>query len=558
MKKAVIIFCLLLSGLLVYNKTLTQQISDQLIPNLNFAGKNYSIIYGQVKPIDKNYLKVINLVQFYKSIKEDPLFAPPNLNVNLSHSLSLLKQTEERVLKTNKYEQPVFPIDFLLNVVNVSTLTKSFLQNPSDKSAKDLISLYEQTSQDYQKDLQQLIFSIDKSEKDKYLEKPYVYINIAIYPETVSKDLSIFQSNSVKLIHLVKKKESCMLYGIKCTGTKIINLIPTSQTQTAIPKSLDTRILFGEDYPKQLTRGPFAVYSNCWGFGENYKKPLHFFYLINLDTRYPIKPGLKSEHSKLIDQSYFRKLSPKVPADKSLLDQGLIWQHQRETNTYMCPDLTYQPTLSTIDYLITHKINLFKNIHELNIQIPDLGEFPRVGLIVEQDFYKYPNQDNLEQLAVHYWNIYQKIGRVLSEHRSQLSQPWFSSLSKFRDDFLDHYLLIKSKMANFDLLLNNLNQDFLSMEIRSIIADYRYDSYYIYALRSAYSLTYLPFSDLVWKTEEIPDYIQKKRVINAVGEEFNYMTYEQAKNKFSDQEIASWYPKQEINLYQQYLEKLQK
>ncbi|MBI2021340.1 hypothetical protein HYS93_00460 [Candidatus Daviesbacteria bacterium] len=551
-----IIVKILILGLVIFSLLLLHFLSnlyslrDLNISSLKIGDRQYSLEKGRVSSFDKNYLKVINLASFYILIKEDPLFIPTiddNELKKLEESIRSLDQTQNFVLKENLLREKVFPTDFLLEVVNVGRQTNLFLENPSDQSAKDLVDYYKKTILKYQQSIDKLSESIDQAPKEKYLERPYVFINIALTPQTVKKDLETIKKNVQALSQEINRREDCLKgkRGCRVPSKQFGSVADLRLSKLTPPTALPPDILFGPEFKIFTLKGPYGVKSACWGFGDSFSKKMNFLYITNLNNRLPIEKIQEAEQPKLINLSFYRRLNLQVPADKLLIDQGLSWQHQTETNTYMCPDLSYQTILATIDRVVKEKPMLFKQLKNLDFKkTQKLSELINKGLEVEENFYNYPNEDNLEALTSYYLATY----KILNSYGTNLADQ--------ADKFLKMHLLIKGKITNLSSLLNNLNHDFLSMGLRGVTGDYHYDSYYIYGLRSAYSLTYLSFSPFVWKEKNLPEYMDKRLVKNAVSEESNYMEYSQAKNKYSDSDIKTWYPRQELMIYDLYLKKL--
>ncbi len=553
MKKILTIILIISIFLTVKNALSNHYLDDVNIISVEVKNKFYSIQWGQVKPKDKNFNSVINLASFYKWTKEDPLFTPVIKNPEkILQAINDLDKTQKFVLGINKFDdENVFPTDFLKELIEVSKKTDIFLKNPTDISAKNLIAQYHKTLNTYTKSAQKLSDKVLYSSKDNY-KRPYVYIGIAITPNTVEDDLDLLISNSRLLESELTQRENCLLGKNMCkTVFKSFKHKELNFNKLKARDILPLNILYGKSINPKDVRGIYGARTACISWGEGFTFPMHFFYVSDQPTRFPVEQNITVQISKIVNERFYSKLQETNPEEKIFIDKGILYDEQYETNTYMCPNLTYQPTLATIDHLYVENTKLFTELDQLNL--PLIKNLVRDGAEIEKTFFEFPNEDNLEILSSFYGYTYRTLGNILISEKFNQNEEWFKKLTIERDKFLNIYLRIKAKMDNFDLVINRANEDFLGLGFQSEFKNYQYDQYFLYGLRSDYSLFYLPFSPFIYKSNKQPLYMDKLYVKNSTGLDQKHISYQEAIKLFQPEEIEKWYTNKEkiiIDLYE--------
>lgn len=550
MKKYILATIIALALFFAYNIFLFYDIRDLSVDGLQIQGKSYSVTYGTIRPLDGNYLQVIHLARFYRWVKESPLFLSPSLDPKkLKDSAEILDKIQRFTLRKNQYTAEVFPTHFLFGLSDLEKTYSNFLKTPSDNNAEGLLTVYQAVTASYLSSATDLKKEIAKSPKEKYARTPYVFITIATTPKTVEEDLDTIIQNGKQINQTVARLNWCLKGVWFCQAPSRDFQPPKGQPdRLQSPAPLPLPVLFGkEDIEQRQLQGPFGVKTACLGFGNGFSTTIQYYYLYTSASRYITDSDLPVIRAKVIDQTYFRRLNPKNSKEKGLIDQGIFWNHQFEANTYLCPDLGYFPTLTTIARLATQKPQVFQKAHAVKQPDQVLKNLFTKGAKLEEVFGQYPNEDNLNLLSSYYAYAYKQTNNTLRSHNKQKDESWYQELQGYKEQFLKAHLETKGKMADFDLLLNHLSQDFLILGLTTTQENFKYDPYYLYGLRSAYNLTYLTFSDLAWKLADKPKFWDRTVVKNALGQNpyQGFMTYSQAVKILTAEELEQLYIKEE-------------
>ena len=484
--------------------------------------------------------KVLAIAFLYQKTLEDPLFTAPDFKVgDLKKSIDEMGSVQKRFLDAKLVPKPMFPLKFLEELIKVQDKEQSLrVGGISESKIIDLLSEYQSAQKSYNEEIEDFTALYDDKVKAGP-ETRFVFLNTLSSGEVVKKDLKTINENAKALEAEIKSRENC-LKSADCGDRGLIALdkVPRFE-EVPLPKTVIDDVLLVSRYLHSVKRGPYEVATPCFGLpgkANSEAKKYPFYVIDSVDDLF--QSNHKTIFLKQSNQVYFRRLNKDDPVDRELIDQGQTWNWFPETNTYSCLNLEYQPTLATMDYFVTeYKSPVLPELEKLNLNEADKKKI-KAMIDFEDAFYKskYITADNFENLKKVYLGAYESLVRNKLDY----------SQARVKGEILKRALLIDRKLANFDKIVN---QNLLILKV-TLVRDIEIlkegkiglENFFPLFLtaRSTYSLLYFPFSRSMWRLGDKPAYLENESV-NLIGSEHEYMSLDQAKEKYSSTEINSWY-----------------
>ncbi|MCL5439247.1 MAG: hypothetical protein M1268_04685 [Patescibacteria group bacterium] len=495
----------------------SRSINDITIEKLRSGNRDYSFKKGTItawdnRPINYNQKQQVKqLVYFYLLTKEDPLFISPDLDISgLKNAVNGLRTVED-TFTTNHSKYPhLFPTSFLSSLDTVKQAEGQFLAKPGDISAENLLITYKQAAQKYQKDSSDFIKTI-KNHQNEIPQGNLVFLKSVSSKKIILSDLNLLEKNASALKAEVDKRAGCLSSGAGCYRPAAAFIKPAnSPIIQSPPKILSSSLLFvGTDNEEKKTiNGPYLATGACFGSAEEF--PYYVFKKrdFRLEAEENTFLGLK-----LASNNYFRHVARN--GWENDFPKGYEWFWQRETMNYLCPDLSFEPRLATLDYFIqTYR------------QKPLLNGVGPAGSL-EKSFFSssMPSYQQASYLSTYYAFFYNNVSDQDSKEK-----------------LLQRYLIINRQLSNFPMVIKKIiyewNWLFAANRKSQIINESNLLSSF-YLPRSAWSLTYLTFSPSVWRLSEKPKFIDHRQVTSNNPDDLPYWDQEQIKSYYGKQDIKT-------------------
>lgn len=441
--------------------------------------------------------KILRLALFYQWSKEDPLLASATLDSEkLGISVDLLKNTQNEFLKKYNWQDQVFPVDFLGKFIESSKSQKKFLGEISESNAAGLIDKIESVNNAYYEDAKKLKKAVMGSESNEYKDRQiYAALGGSTYSDVyiISGDLEKIKENSKIAGKEIGERKKCLFASWKfCRRPtdKFTEPEIAGAQEIAAPDLFTTDELNLAGDKKYF--GPYRINSPCWQ-----KKDVNYLYV---SKEVPENLGDWVETSYLATDMYYSTTGGPSPFEVYMGKKGVELIPQPGTTPYTCINLEYQAKLAVLNYFYNEfkekrfysaikKTDDFKNFPQEFKSVINRGEEEEKRFFDSQ----YPDEDSLERLAGFYGFTY----RYLAEH--DLAD------AKDKEDILNRYLLVKEKMSDIDLVLNKIAFFFSDFNQKPLIEGL--PKFYIYPIRSNYSLMFFDFSLDVWRSGDKPQYL---------------------------------------------------
>lgn len=562
-KSLLIIVVIIVAGLLLLNKlthfqdrlanlispqTTKAYYQDLAINNirLNKDSTVYSLKQGKVfagghvlGDYDQKAKQVLRLALFYQWAKEDPLFISANNDSNaLKTAVNRLAEAQAKTLKIGDLQNKFTPTDFLGDISDLPTLEKAFLDQPTQQNAEALLRQWQKTNRDYRQgasDLKQGISSLPSFWRTRY----YVMLASQTFTSTdiISSDLSKIMDNSDALAKEISSRQNCLEKSLSSClrpAEKFAKPSLSSNSSNVQPAFLSRQELNMSSDVKY--NGPFIVNSPCWQ-----KKDKQYLYVSKQKSDYT---DYQVETSTLATDTYFDPTSSKYPYEKMLQDKGLQIYPQGATNTYTCTNLDYQSSLATQNYfysnykskpLLVSKAAFGNNLPEEFSSLLDEASTAEKAFFDAQ----YPSQDQLSVLGGYYAYVYRYISL----------NPSVAVDNSLKDDLLTRSLMIREKMSDLDLILSQHTSRLLGFIDTEAYIKAKPTDMIVYPVKSAYSLCFLNFSSLVWRSDNHPEYLVTSisNGSDANNSPMGYiLNYDSAVKKYGKDKVLNW-----LNIYNQ-------
>jgi len=513
---------------------LTKLLEDVSIPKIEVGAKEYSIKNGRVEQKVNVFtsVKILRLVAFYQWNKEDPIFYSPDLNIKkIYNSVLKTEESQKKLFAALKTKDRIYPIDFLKSFTETASITQNFFLRPSLEAAKMLSLKQSQTASVYKKDAQSLATLI--RDKNKYTNKQLksvVLFNVEESIETVVSDIDKLALNADVLLNELMKREKCLKGMSKCIRPSSNYVRPVLNLSTNDPvknKFLDKKIIFYNKKQNELiVRGPYRAKTPCFGWGENYSYPKHYFY---------VRQDSGTIDIQLADETYFKKINSYTvnPLDRIFLQNGIDHRIVASSTLYMCTYSGNLAEISEMDTFLNENKPLFYTVN-IDSKEPDSDFFKEANYVEEKVFNStYPDYEDLKTLSSYYGYAYKLIS-----HNNIFNYP----NQIFKEELLRRKIVINAKLGDFYKILNYTNSiiDY-SIQLEWTKPKGNIEYALLYPYRSYYSIMYMPFSDVVYRQTENLEYLDKTHVNNAVSLNGGYISYTQAITKYPMNEIAKWF-----------------
>lgn len=505
----------------------------------------FSLLQKPNSIIKKPLAETRGLNQFYQWTKEDPVFTSPDFDsqqfLTVVNGLEIEEKSIQDFLKT---KDPIYPVAFLKSVSEVNRLHKEFMVAPLGEKAWELLYSYKKTVQDYQA-AQASLAKVFRNEKLFPPDRFFVGINTRVSFRTIRDDIDKLGLNAVELKTEINKRENCLKTAHDCqipaesfTFNEDFNVSdPKVSQQDFLPK--DVLFLGREKGLEQF--GPYIISTACFGWSPDLKPIAYPFYV---SDKFPSgMTGLDKVDLKLATTKYYKKLEEDPEGAGAYLlksDSPLIVQ--KETKLYICNDLTYLVNLVTLDkfYRSYKNLPLFEEILKINYLSQDVKQITEKGELLEEAFLKeeFPSENNAKNLASFYAYFYKMLGIWNNKYPTE---PWINEANKNKEEFLKRSLEYQRKMGNINFLMTDSLQEINQIKAKFSIANKANNTYsYIFGFRTFYGLFYLAFSPSFYRLNEPLSFIDKKRVEVSANSKGAYITYQQALQNYTPEEIAKW------------------
>jgi len=476
---------------------------------------------------------VVRVALFYQWMKEDPLLFSSGLNVDrFEKALEMFSEEQDKLFKFfPEVKGNILPVSFLKSYSDSSRRYREFSSRISEENALLLLNSIEKTNENYYAESTGLREVLKRSISDEGIsENTKILINNRNFttPGIILADLSKTENNSkaIEADLIVRKK--CLLESSRfCERPFEAIREPDVLTiaEKSVPEFKLKELIMKENIEY---RGPYKIDSQCWEDG----KEQYMYYAVKACPR---DLNCSMTETRLATDIYFIKLNDYFPFHIKMKEKGLVVMPQNIANTYTCTNLEYKPIIATLDYFYREykDSRLFEKFKSDNAgKYSD--EFMKIieeGDRAEKMFFdsKYPAQEEMDYLGNYYafaysYSIKNNVGDIES-----------------RNDLLGRYLIIKEKMADIDLILNEMTFYFAKYVFENDEAKKSIPSSYLYAIRSGYSFSFLNFSGLVWRIPERPKYLETSaKDLGQAGSEKEIYNYQEAVSEFGKENIEKW------------------
>ncbi|MBT4277575.1 hypothetical protein HOD96_02390 [Candidatus Falkowbacteria bacterium] len=504
---------------------------------LNKDDNLYSIKQGEV--FKNSSLKVENkekigklkrLAMFYLWSKEDPLLTSPDFDfVNFAKSLEILDKDSKELFKLSGLEDNIFPISFLSKMQVVASNHSAFMNNISEQNAVSLLDSLDKAVTEYEKEAKYLHIKVSSVKKDEnFIFLPSLMTNRAI----VMNDLGKIVENAKKLSSEVGIRKECFYEdSFFCVLPKLSlekPIRPGEDDFSWAPYLMNKdKLFYPIEYKNSLFEGPYQIETKCIKPANSSLGDKQLIYTAVSDNNLLNTP---IQFFKSATNNYYsNNFDPKI-LDK-LKNKNAKYKPMPETNPYACVDFEYLPKVAVINsFFLNYKNNLiFEGIqgqHYFNDLNKELQKTIKEGMEAENNFFNkdYPTLKDLEYLSEVYFYVYSKM----------LSQNFFDE--NLQEELLNRYLIVNRGLSDFDLLFNNFTYYYINLLKRYSLAGTKFSEDQIYLTRTAYSLTFFPFSSSVWRISD------KLKYYNILEEKTDspFTDYKSAILKYSEKEVLSW------------------
>lgn len=488
-----------------------------------------------------------NLAQFYLWTKEDPLFASPDFNpTEFQNVINVLLDEENKLLNFSKIKDRLYPDKFLKDIVEVNINNQSFLKDPTSSSAAALINAYKKTVLDYEISRKLLLDKIS-SYNPKSPYDTFPTLNITTSLSIIKNDLSTLGENTNSLNKEINARETCLKEGVGCVrpANNFSNLKLVASTSNFSAKDvLDKDILALPDL-KGDWYGPYIVSTPCLGWDKNLQPEQKLYYVVKGKEGRDFSPNeqdLPSLQAKLATDNFYHKINMKIESSEKNLFAGNNKDNiirQAEGNIYLCSDISYIPTLSSVDKLYSKYKNkpIFNNLKGLKGLSSEVSDILKEGDVLENSFFKaeFPSENDAVNLVNYYAYLYYK-SIIWVNDPNYKSTEWAKMIFKNRDEYLNRYLEYTRKLSNINEVLAHAVGNFSSLRVKYEMFAIDRNEYYIFANRNMYGMVYFPFSPSFYRLPNDLEYLKKVNVPS----NGRYFNYPDAVQKYSREEIVSW------------------
>lgn len=445
--------------------------------------------------------RVLRVALFYQINHIDPIFSGPGLEVNdLNRSVERLEKIHAGMLTSLGLKKSVVPVNYLQSWGKTVEYEAVFRQTKNFPAAKRLVKSQKKTSEAYGVEAQELAETIKELfPEDKALLQGGSLTTTGILQE----DLEKVSENAGVLKKEIRTRNACLrISSVFCRPE--LPWVPESielkeyDDQSVLPLS---DLYYTKDPKDSVIRGPYRVKTSCWNKENGEKRP-QLIYLFEEKNA-----GFNRLIPKLATQNYYQeiKAGSEEVIDIGYKNHGVPARVMFDTTPYNCNDLTYQPAMATLNYFKSNfKSDLFSRIEKEEGITEELSEIIEEGKKYETQFEKenYPSGESLQNLGRSYSRLYEALAEKTGSSKA---------MKDHREEALERALIIKTKLANFDGIINFFSyilDGYYQVE-KAYGKEEKYD--YLYTVRSGYSLFFMGFSSSVWRISSEPRYIESSK-----------------------------------------------
>lgn len=459
------------------------------------------------------------LALFSRWMEEDPLFVSPHLEVEkAAEAIFRLREANDSLKQGNGLDADIFPFSFWEKTIEASRAYRNFFSSPSRSSAMDLISSIRASNEAYLLDIGKLA---DKMKEFKEGSAGRKYISLSddnIFDlDIVLSDLETMENNSRLVSEELEKRERCLnKSSFYCEAEPEDGAKPRDIESAGPETGIIGKDILGLSENKDYG-GPYLVDSPCWQGGEG-----HYLYV---DTCRDFH-GYCSAEFILASDVYFEKNISPAPYEKFLLEKGVEYFPLKGTATYACNNLEYQPTLASMDHFFRKYggDRLFSGIKKEGLGQEALAVVEE-GIEAERNFFDspYPSSERLDYLGSYYGYAH-----------SRLKAAEVPDV----DDLRDRRSVIREKIMNFDLIIKSAASHLVNLEKISDQTGSRAPENFIYLSRNSYSIFFLNFSPLFWRSPDRPSYLVSGG--KAKEKDDFIIDFREAVSRYGEKKLVEW------------------
>jgi len=521
----------------IYFFHLTRGIKNYISLSITVNEEKYQVTKGQLFSNNKEKVncflnpllcdEAYRISIFHMVSLEQPLFLGlENDHKSFLADVSNLLVAHEKFKKAYGLEENknILPVNFLSSLAKVSEAYILFLDNPSKKTASNLLDVYDVTVINYQTDTNTIKKNINNFFSNNRQDHTLYALASKTTGTVMIDDLETIIKNSHQLSYLINNRRKILKsFSSFYLTQKDIKKNNYQLANNYVEELLPITELNIKKGTEVFLKGPYLVETSCFA-GEKRKELVYVF-----DTEKMLnKKGSIFEVTKLATDNFYEKLEGRREAEKYFLNKGYTWRSIRESKAYRCHDLTYQVELLNTHYFFS---NFTPILSQVKAEWLSKNSLIKEQVELEENFFstkKYLNK-NLS-------NAYQQVYKEIKENSSSNYER-----DKLMYDLQKRIHLINNKTRKVGVLLNH-NAEFLKgiVEMKErLFNNILIDSFL--ALKHHYSLTLFSFSKAVWQINEQPKY-----VITTSGD-----NNKRLERFASETELREKYPLDKIRLWAQ-------
>lgn len=433
-------------------------------------------------PGEKERAKRIAL--FYQTLERQPFFLSPATDLaGLAEAAARLRDQEKRFLAFYDLKEPerLYPAEFLAAYAEASASFDRFSDSRSEKNAREVLKQIKKAVKAYSVSAREVSSSVDRHFYNRGMDlMAGVGGQSATDKAIILADLALIKKNAAAAERRLADLEGCLLKSSRLCRNSWPDMAFLSQ---ASPAASTASIMPSSTFAPegQGLRGPYLVQTRCWG-----GKAANYLYA----RERPLGAGdARMEWDDLATDLFFGKTNLLRSSD-TLSGRRFRLVPFSATSSYSCNDMSYKPFLRTLDHFV---LRYASSPASAAIAPPSLNEEQAAAVRAAADAERllflepFPSQDRLENLGAAYFAAFKALER---------------SKTAGRQEYLARARLINLKTTGMGLLVNRLAFAARSLndKVRSPRGAKRPrgDPSAFFQTRSAYSLTFMPFSPSVW------------------------------------------------------------
>lgn len=491
-----------------------------------YSAKKGKIFKGEKEIKEK---KATGLALFYQETLEDPLFVGPGFEgKKFKETLQKYEEEKEVIKKTTGFKADIMPVAFLAMLPEVEKSQNEFLTEKSEEKGEKLIEAYKEAGRLYYKEAARF----KKNIEEKGLGNVFVLLSgLTTDRELILNDIEIILENAEAIKKEIEKREKCLSGNLescerKGLGFKKPERKKERETKKEIGLLQEDELFFASDEEEKIESGPYKIETECFKKIDSESGGKQHVYV--LTEKIPVFPKKIYKTVKSAANNFY---AIQYNGDyKRFFGEDIAWTPIPDANPYTCTNFEYIPEAVTLDkvYILYKEKRLYEEIKNLKNNWPEeIKNLMEEGEFFENKFFneKIPSYQDLQELSSFYAYAYSYLNLNKNEE-----------LDKYKNEFLKRHLFIDRELGDFDLIFNNFSFNIIDYYKNNYIKEEPFDEGYLYSLRTAYSITYLPFSPSMWRIEKDLTYYMYFKG----GTNNDFMDYQEALQKYEKKEIKGW------------------